>query len=132
MDAFLKEATKITPRSYVPSERRNIVNRVYEKILTSGNLITTVSGGSRGGTMSLTHGISINVEGVTSSTSQGMSYPVPKNKKGNIVLQTKMKYTEYRMETRIKVGYNNYTKWQYAGSYTVKNVVSNWYEPVYW
>lgn len=132
LGAFLDEKRSISFRSYVPSERRSVVEKVYNKTHTSDHLITTVSGGSHGGTMSLSYGTSVTVEGLTSSIGYGVSYTVPKNKKGNIVLKTKVEYTQYRLESRIRIGYQNYTKWQYAGSYTSKKIISNWYAPVYW
>lgn len=132
LGAFLDEKRSISSRSYVPSESRSVVEKVYSKIHTSGHQITTVFGGPHGGTMSLEYGVSVNAEDLTSSINHGVSYTVPKNKKGNIVVKTKIEYTQYRRESRMKLGYQNYTKWQYAGSYTVKKIVSNWYAPVYW
>ncbi|MGG9992069.1 hypothetical protein ACQ7BN_06315 [Streptococcus suis] len=132
MSMFIEQQSSIKLRSYVPTERRNVLVRTYNKVGQSGNLITTVYAGPHGATMTLTHGVSIAFEGVTSTTTEGRSYNIPANKHGNIRLETTIRCQEYKIEQRINAGGNQVGPWQYAGSFTKKTFVSNRYIPVYW
>lgn len=79
--------------------------------------------------MSISEGITITVEGMSTSVEYGTSYNIPPRKTGNIVMKTKVKYTEHRIEQRPR-GSNK--PWQFAGQYTSKKIISSWYAPVYW
>jgi hypothetical protein len=131
-EEFLKQQQVSLLRSYQPYETRHVFARRYNRTHRSGNLITTAYGGQTGATISRSLSTTTSLDGLSISHSESVSYNVPPRKNGNIRLESVIQYEEYRIERRYNGGHNKKGKWQYAGKYTKKKVISKRFVPVIW
>lgn len=127
LNSFLELQTGVSARSYSGFQTRTILARTYNKVSQSNNVARTVYGGSRGGTVSVSAGVSSSIEGLTVSVGHGASYKVPARQYGNIVIKANIAHKVYHLQQKAPGS----STWKYSGQYTTKHVVSSWYAPVY-
>lgn len=127
LNSFLELQTGVSDRSSSGFQTRTVLARTYNKVSQSKNVARTVYGGSKGGTVSVSAGVTSSVEGLSVSVGYGASYRVPARQYGNIVIKANIAYKVYHLQQKAP----GTSTWKYSGQYTRKHVVSTWYAPVY-